>query len=99
MDIDELMTQFINTTDASKFQILRKIFDYLKTSVSTTTGLKFASTLTQLKDAILETVGTSLALFDLSKATQEVKNIDTFSADEVRKLQDRIGNWAQRLVK
>ena len=89
-----------NKPQKEKNNILKLIFETLKQELLSITGVKFAQLLDQLKDMILNNFGTSLALFDISKASREVSKItDKLQEESIKKYQNRIDNWINRMIK
>lgn len=79
---------------------LGQVFNDLKQSLAGFTGEAFAQLLDAIKDLILENVGTSLALFDISRCVREMKNERApIDPRDIPGLQERIDNWTQRIVK
>ncbi|MFX1276597.1 MAG: hypothetical protein ACFFAT_16345 [Promethearchaeota archaeon] len=99
-NLSDLINSIKQASDEEKFTILNVAFNRLKEEIVNLTGVKVAEILEQLKDAILERIGTSLALFDISRTSREVnKNHSTLQPNEIEKYKDRIQNWATRIIK
>ena len=100
LNLSDLIKSIKQASDEEKFTILNVAFNKLKEEIVNLTGINFSEILEQLKDAILERIGTSLALFDISRTSREVnKNHNKFQPNELEKYKDRIDNWTKRIVK
>ncbi len=97
----ETMIDSINSKELTdKYMVLKKIFDKLKNDIKTLTGVKISKILDLLKDSILNNIGTSLALFDLSRSSKDLsKNYESLQPDEINKLKNKIDNWSSRIIK
>ncbi len=83
-----------------KYDALKTIFQKLKSNLANLTGKQLNLLLEQLKDVILMNIGTSLTLYDISKASQELDKIESrLSAGEVKSFKNRIDNWVSRIIK
>jgi len=81
-------------------KIIRQIFELLKNKCSELKGTQISDLLMQLKDVILENIGSSLALFDITKQARELKNLDILlTPSKVNYLIERIDNWVKRIIK
>lgn len=99
-NILEMIESISNKNQKEKYLVLKTIFESLKQELKSITGTRFAELLDILKDEILNNFGTSLALFDISKAFREVIKIsDKFNDEDIIKYQNRIDNWINRIVK
>ncbi len=100
MDLSGLITSIKEATEEDRYLILSTIFNKLKDEIVNFSGVKFSEILELLKDAILEKIGTSLALFDISRTSREVsKNHNKFQPNEIEKYKDRVENWKNRIIK
>lgn len=99
ISIEELSNRMIsNKSEAPDY--LGKIFDVLRFEFMNLDGNVIATHLQKVKEAVLDSIGTSLALFDISKAAQELKNTHCkIHSDSVGRYFDRLANWRQRLIK
>ncbi len=87
-----------NTTEQN--QILGKIFENLKIQMKKLTGVKMSKILLELKETILNNIGSSLALFDISRSEGDLSKIhDVLTPDLVSKYEEKIDNWVSRIVK
>jgi len=83
-----------------RYQTLESIFDGLKAQLEEFTGNELSKLLEQLKDAILLNIGTSLALFDISKAEKELNKLNRkLGIAEIQQYKNRIDNWSSRIIK
>lgn len=83
-----------------RYHTLKTIFNELKSLLEQLTGNELGGLLEQLKDGILLNIGTSLALFDISKAEQELSKINReLGIAEIKEFKNRINNWASRIIK
>jgi len=100
LDLSDLINSIKEASDDEIFIILNKAFNNIKEEIVNLTGEKFSEILELLKDAILERIGTSLALFDISRTSREVnKNHNKLQPNEIEKYKDRIENWMKRIIK
>lgn len=89
-----------DSNETEKYQILKNIFDILKKELETRTGKDISDILNHLKEIILENIGTSLALFDLSRTSTELSKIDDkLKSNDIKKYQEKIDNWSNRIIK
>jgi predicted regulator of Ras-like GTPase activity (Roadblock/LC7/MglB family) len=97
--IEDLIQKLITDKTAST-RYLSQIFDILRYEFMNIDGNIISAHLQKIKEAVLDVIGTSLALFDISKAAQELKNMNCkIRADNVGRYFDRLANWQQRLIK
>jgi predicted regulator of Ras-like GTPase activity (Roadblock/LC7/MglB family) len=100
VDFPALLATIKGKGDKEKYSILKKVFDSLKLQIKAMQGTEIATTLDLLKDTILDTCGTSLALFDISKNARDFKTVhESLSPQQVLQLRERIDNWVQRIIK
>ena len=86
--------------DNQKNNTLKNVFESLKTQAETTPGKIIAEILDALKDKILELVGASVALFDISRYARDLRKYsEIMPADQISQFCERIDNWSVRLVK
>jgi hypothetical protein len=79
---------------------LKSIFAIFKAGADSIKGSEISKNLTDLKDIIIEKIGTSLALFDISKAVREYQRVDcVLNPAQASSLKERIDNWVSRLIK
>ncbi len=79
---------------------LRKLFDQLRGKIKLYTGAELSKLLDQLKDAILNNIGTSLALYDISRCALDLRNLnEKLSPGDTQRYQKRIDNWEERIIK
>ncbi len=96
----DLINSIEEKSSDEKYIVIKNIFSLLKEDLSVVTGSKFSEILEKLKDAILEHVGTSLALFDISRCSRDLsKNHDKFTPNEIKRYAERIDNWESRIIK
>jgi len=82
-----------------RLKIIEDVFNFLKNQCTELKGSEIGNILLLLKDAILENLGSSLALFDITKQARELKSIDNkLIPAKVNFLQDRIKNWVERII-
>ncbi len=83
-----------------KYKTLESIFEEIKSHLHSFSGVELYELLESLKDAILLNIGTSLALFDISKVAQEYKKIESLiEPNECDKIIKRINTWKVRIIK
>ena len=98
--LEDLIKSISTETGTQRNQILRKIFDELKIKITKLKGTEISKLIELLKDTILETMGTSLALFDISKCAQDLSKLNKpISPDSIKRYQERVENWATRIIK
>ncbi|MBN1800439.1 MAG: hypothetical protein JW891_02980 [Candidatus Lokiarchaeota archaeon] len=96
----DLINSIKAKSNDEKYIVIKNIFSILKTDLPNFTGVKFSEILETLKDTILEHLGTSLALFDISRCSRDLsKNHEKFSPNEIKRFSERIDNWASRIIK
>ena len=99
VDFVALINSISSKSGKDKHIILEEIFYKLKLQLNSLTHIKLSNLLELLKDAILENIGTSLALFDISKAVRDLEKEDKMlSTEEMTRFRDRIDNWDSRIV-
>jgi len=100
LNILTLINSLENKSDEDKHITFKKIFYALKAQIKSLSGVEFSKLLDVLKDAILTNIGTSLALFDISKHSRDISKIDQLLSPEVlKKYYERIDNWESRILK
>jgi len=98
--LEDLIKSLIIETGTKRNQILENIFDEIKIKITKLKGTEISKILELLKDTILESMGTSLALFDISKCAQDLNKVNKpISPDSIKKYQERVENWATRIIK
>lgn len=99
-NLEEVISSLENLELEEKYQTLESIFNMLRDKLEKLTGSELGEILEQLKDAILLNIGTSLALFDLSKAAKELSKVQReLGMDEIQEYNNRIDNWSNRIIK
>lgn len=98
--VEELISQISSKRGQSQYETLESAFIQLKNELSSITGVELSKLLENLKDAILENIGTSLALFDISRTAREVSKIqENIPSSTIKKYSEKIDNWIIRIVK
>lgn len=101
--INKLKSMIISLEEkagSEKYSILRKIFDIVKSNLQSLSGNQLFKIFEQLKDAILLNIGTSLALYDISKTAKGLKKLQrALNTDEIARISKSIENWKQRIIK
>lgn len=98
--VEELISQITSKQGDAKHEALENAFRQLKKDLPSKSGVELSSILETLKDAILENIGTSLALFDISRTAREISKIqETIPASMIDKYSQKIDNWISRIVK
>jgi len=83
-----------------KYETLELIFEEFKQQLQALSGEKLFKLLEELKDAILLNIGTSLALYDISKTAKELKKIQgNLNSDDINRISKKISNWKSRIIK
>ncbi|MHA1148092.1 MAG: hypothetical protein ACTSR8_07575 [Promethearchaeota archaeon] len=99
LDIKDMITNF-EGKEKEIYNELNNIFTNLKGELAKHSGTELSNILDRLKDAILDKIGTSLALFDISKASRELsKKQNNLTPNEIEKYSSRIDNWVSRIIK
>lgn len=99
VDFVALINSISSKSGKDKHIILEEIFYELKLQLNSLTHIKLSNLLELLKDAILENIGTSLALFDISKAVRDLEKEDKMlTTEEITKFRERIDNWGSRII-
>ena len=100
LDLEAMISSIKTKELTEKYKTIKKIFDVLKQEIKMLTGVECSKILNLLKEAILENIGTSLALFDLSRNSAGLSKIhDKLPLEEIKKYQNKIDNWSNRIVK
>ncbi len=100
ISIAETLPDIKGKSQQQKNSLLSAVFDQLKVDIKNVTGAEVAALLEMIKDTVLDSFGTSLALFDISKNARDFKNVHTrLTPQQVLLLRDRIANWVQRIIK
>ncbi|MFO8020713.1 MAG: hypothetical protein R6U96_18970 [Promethearchaeia archaeon] len=100
VNLEEIIDSLGDLDEEQQSETLRKIFETLKTEFKYKRGVEIAEELKILKDKILNNIGTSLALFDLSKCARKLQKIqEKIQPEEIKNYQSRVENWAQRIIK
>ncbi|MEJ2280075.1 MAG: hypothetical protein P8Y70_20350, partial [Candidatus Lokiarchaeota archaeon] len=77
-----------------------RIFNALKMKLNTMSKADLSNILDTLKDSILNKIGGSLALFDISKSVRELENDhEIMDSQQIIEYKSRINNWANRIAK
>jgi predicted regulator of Ras-like GTPase activity (Roadblock/LC7/MglB family) len=99
-DVNKMIADISVVKPNERNALLQKIFNTLKVQLPTLTGVQLGSSLEKLKDQILDNIGTSLALFDISKNTRDLMKIQNILPEnKVSYFAERIDNWAKRIIK
>ena len=100
LDLEAMISSIKTKELIEKYRTIKKIFDRLKQEIKMLTGVECSKILNLLKESILENIGTSLALFDLSRNSADLSKIhDKLPLEEIKKYQNKIDNWSNRIVK
>ncbi|MFX1238815.1 MAG: hypothetical protein ACFFAS_13300 [Promethearchaeota archaeon] len=100
MGLFELIDSVKDQKIDEKYILLKKIFSQLKEKFPSFTGVHFSKALNKIKDIVLEHIGTSLALFDISRCSRDLnKNNNQLTPKDIKRYSDRIDNWASRIIK
>ncbi|MBY9007423.1 MAG: hypothetical protein KGD63_11765 [Candidatus Lokiarchaeota archaeon] len=98
--IKSMIDSLEGSNQVEKNGIIKDIFDIIKKELENLNGKDISEILNLLKDAILENIGTSLALFDLSRNSTELsKYSDKLKIKDIKTYQEKIDNWANRIIK
>lgn len=99
-NLEELINSIEHKELNEKYKTLDSIFKKLKNQLKFLTGKELYDLLELLKDVILMNIGTSVTLYDISKASNELNKIRTkLSTAQVKSFEKRIDNWATRIIK
>lgn len=99
-DVNKMISDISVVKPNERNTLLQNIFNALKVQLTTITGVQLGTSLEKLKDQILDNIGTSLALFDISKNTRDLMKIhDVLPENKVAYYAERIDNWAKRIIK
>ncbi|MHA1272130.1 MAG: hypothetical protein ACTSQP_15330 [Promethearchaeota archaeon] len=99
-NINDLIEKMAVVDSNEKYDILRKVFAILKQEIKNKTGIDIAKSLKTIVDGVLDNIGTSLALFDMSRTERELKKIEyKLDEDLINKYLIKIDNWASRIIK
>jgi predicted regulator of Ras-like GTPase activity (Roadblock/LC7/MglB family) len=100
MKLKDMIESLKDTAGTEKYETLRKIFDNIKQNLQYLSGNELFKVLEELKDVILLNIGTSLALYDISKTAKGLKKIQrALNSDESIRIGKSIENWKQRIIK
>lgn len=100
MKLKNMIKLLEDTAGTEKYETLGKIFDNMKYNLQYLSGNELFKILEELKDTILLNIGTSLALYDISKTAKGLKKIQRpLNSDESIRISKSIENWKQRIIK
>ncbi|MFX1477619.1 MAG: hypothetical protein ACFFCI_05775 [Promethearchaeota archaeon] len=100
LNVLTLIHSLENKSSEDKYIIFKKIFKALKFQIKSLNGAEISKLLDVLKDTILTNIGTSLALFDISKHSRNLNKINQLlSPEDLKKYHERIDNWEKRILK
>jgi hypothetical protein len=99
-DITTMIADISAVKPIERGPLLQRIFNTMKAQLTVYTGVQLGTYLEKLKDQILDNIGTSLALFDISKNTRDLMKIQNMLPEnKVAYYAERIDNWAKRIIK